>query len=51
MFVDLTVGQRFPRMVHECWWTSVDEQAAETAAKQDMCWEGGPGLSAEGKRR
>ena len=45
MFVDLTVGQRFPRVGHACWWAPVDEAVVESVAEQQMSWEGGPAAS------
>jgi hypothetical protein len=50
MFVELTVGERYPRMSHACWWTPVDGLVVESVAEQQMSWEGGPAASRKGKR-
>ena len=51
MFVDLAVGERFPRVGNACWWSPVDEAVLESAAEQRMSWEGGPAASRKGKRK
>lgn len=50
MFVDLTAGQRFPRVGHACWWAPVVEAFVENVAEERMSWEGSPTASRKGKR-
>lgn len=42
MFVDLAVGQPFPRVHDECWWVPLEKALVEFIAEQQMIWEGGP---------
>jgi hypothetical protein len=49
-FVDLIVGQHFPRVGHACWWAPANETVVEPIAQQRMSWEGGPAPSRQGDR-
>ena len=50
MFIQLSVGQRFPRVAHACWWAPVDTAPAESIEAQRMNWDGGSAASRNGER-